>query len=89
MNQIKNLLTVSVLLFTVSTVTAEETPKNINRQDVSTKGTEFNFEDLLVQGKYHFTDESVTTVEQDKVLDALLGVRKDFKDRIERSSEVF
>ena len=48
--------------------------------------TEVNFDDLLVQGKYHFSDEAVTTVEQDKVLDALLGVRKDFKDRIKRSA---
>ncbi len=50
------------------------------------KSTDMTFEELLVQGKYHFTDEAVTTVEQDKVLDALLEVRKDFKDRIEQSA---
>mgnify|MGYP001370558963 CR=1 FL=1 len=49
--------------------------------------TEHSFEDLLVQGKYHFSDESVTTVEEDKVLDALIGVRTDFKDRLENSAE--
>jgi len=48
--------------------------------------TTHNFEDLLIQGKYHFSDESVATVEEDKVLDALLGIRKDFKDRIESSA---
>lgn len=48
--------------------------------------TEHNFEDLLVQGKYHFSDEAVTTVEEDKVLDSLLGVRSDFKDKIEQSA---
>lgn len=53
--------------------------KKANRTDIS-------FEDLLVQGKYHFSDEAVVTVENDKVLDALLGVRKDFKDRIRRSA---
>lgn len=47
--------------------------------------TDHNFEDLLVQGKYHFSDEAVTTVEEDKVLDSLLGVRTDFKDKIEQS----
>ncbi len=47
--------------------------------------TEHNFEDLLVQGKYHFSDEAVTTVEEDKVLDSLLGIRTDFKDKIEQS----
>lgn len=50
------------------------------------KSTEVSFEDVLVQGKYHFSDEAVTTVEDDKILDALLGVRTDFKDRLKRSS---
>ena len=49
------------------------------------RSTDVSFEDVLVQGKYHFSDEAVTTVEQDKVLDSLLGVRKDFKDRIRKS----
>ena len=48
--------------------------------------TKMSFEDLLVKGKYHFSDEAVVTVEEDKVLDALLPVRKDFKDRIKRSA---
>jgi hypothetical protein len=50
------------------------------------KSTDMSFDELLVQGKYHFTDEAVTTVEQDKVLDGLLEVRKDFKDRIQQSA---
>jgi hypothetical protein len=37
-----------------------------------------SFDELLVQGKYHFTGEAVTTVEQDKVLDGLLQVQKRF-----------
>lgn len=50
------------------------------------KTTDVSFEDVLVQGKYHFSDEAVTTVENDKVLDALLGVRTDFKDRLKKSA---
>lgn len=50
---------------------------------------EHSFEDLLVQGKYHFSDEAVTTVEDDKVLDSLIGVRSDFKDRIKQSSGLY
>jgi hypothetical protein len=49
--------------------------------------TDHAFDDVLVQGKYHFSDEAVTTVEEDKVLDALIGVRTDFKDRLEQSAE--
>ena len=48
--------------------------------------TAHNFEDLLIQGKYHFSDEAVTTVEADKVFDSLIGVRSDFKDRLEDSA---
>ena len=48
---------------------------------------EISFDEILVQGKHHFSDEAVVTVEQDKVLDALLEVRKDFKDRIRKSAK--
>lgn len=51
--------------------------------------TKHDFEDLLVQGKYHFSDDVVTTVEEDKVLDSLIGVRQDFKDKIENSESQF
>jgi hypothetical protein len=52
----------------------------------SGKSKDVSFDEVLVQGKYQFADESVTTVEQDKVLDGLLGVRLDFKDRIKQSA---
>lgn len=57
-----------------------------NSKSPTSEKTEHNFEDLLVQGKYHFSDEAVTTVEEDKVLDSLLGIRTDFKDKIEQSA---
>ena len=57
-----------------------------NKPKGSQLSTEISFEDLLVKGKHHFSDEAVTTVEQDKILDALLKVRKDFKDRIKKSA---
>jgi hypothetical protein len=65
----------------------EETTKAAAAGKTST--TNVNFEDLLVQGKYHFSDESVTTVEDDKVLDSLIGVRSDFKDRLKQSSGLY
>ena len=42
-------------------------------QNINSKNQEVSFEDLLVEGKYHFSDEAVVTVEDDKILDALLG----------------
>ena len=71
--------------------TEKTTEKTIEKpiEKTTKKTTEVSFEDVLVQGKYHFSDEAVTTVEEDKVLDALLGVRKDFQDRIKKSAERF
>ncbi len=80
------LLIFAVLLGVSSFAQAEEAQPKVKKNG---KVTEVNFEDLLVQGKYHFSDEAVVTVEQDKVLDALLGVRTDFKDRIEQSATRF
>lgn len=54
----------------------------VNSEPSSLK-TQHTFDDFLVQGKFHFSDQSVVTVEEDKVLDGLVGVRKDFKDRIQ------
>jgi len=59
----------------------------VNQQTLNSKPstlkTEHTFDDFLVQGKFHFSDHTVVTVEEDKVLDGLVGVRKDFKDRIQ------
>lgn len=65
--------------------TAAETPPE--RKPANSGQVTHSFEDILVQGKYHFSDEAVTTIEEDKVLDSLIGVRTDFKDRLEQSAE--
>jgi hypothetical protein len=71
------------LAFSFSALAAETPPP----KPAADSSTSHSFEDLLVQGKYHFSDEAVTTVEEDKVLDSLIGVRTDFKDRLEQSAE--
>ena len=79
-----------VLVVSISgSALAESKTKSENgsvKKEGSQNKKEVSFEDLLVQGKYQFADEAVTTVEDDKVLDSLLGVRKDFKDRLKRSA---
>lgn len=87
----KTLILMSCMLSVVA-FAATEAAKNETKTTAAAAAkadksqTEHSFEDLLVQGKYHFSDESVTTVEEDKVLDALIGVRTDFKDRLEDSA---
>lgn len=72
----------TVLGFGSASVASEKT-EEAGKKDLSTS---HSFEDLLVQGKYHFSDEAVSTVEEDKVLDSLIGVRSDFKDRLKKST---
>ncbi len=64
----------------------EESKDQKNNKNAK-KTTDVSFDDILVQGRYNFSDEAVTTVEEDKVLDALLGVRKDFDDRVKISRD--
>lgn len=51
----------------------------------STKTTDANFNDLLIRGKRKKMRQGEATIESDKVLDALIGVRKDFQDRVKKS----
>ncbi|MBL7543643.1 MAG: hypothetical protein JNL11_07480 [Bdellovibrionaceae bacterium] len=85
-NAAENVVPESVTAKTQATVNEKTTSKTASQSSTKTEKTEHSFEDLLVQGKYHFSDEAVTTVEEDKVLDSLLGIRTDFKDKIEQSA---
>ncbi|MGE3759681.1 MAG: hypothetical protein AB7H97_18080 [Pseudobdellovibrionaceae bacterium] len=84
----RKLLLILVLGLGSSAFAAPAT-KGDARKPADSSATAHSFEDLLVQGKYHFSDEAVTTVEEDKVLDSLIGVRTEFKDRLEQSAERF
>ncbi len=49
--------------------------------------TDHEFEDKLVNGQYQYPDEATATVDDEKILDDLVGVRKEFKDRLKQSAE--
>ena len=86
MNICKIMLAIlSFSLMNFSSSFAAENTATVDSKPGSSAKTH-NFEDLLIQGKYHFSDEAVTTVEADKVFDSLIGVRSDFKDRLEQSA---
>lgn len=74
---------ISFLFVILSALTVSAAPKQGAAQGQKSK--EMSFEEILIQGKYQFSDEAVTTVEQDKVLEGLIGVKTDFKDRMEES----
>lgn len=83
MKRIAFILLTTVAVFTVIPAIAQ----NNKQTTTSTTSKSHNFEDLLVNGKYHFSDEAISTVEADKVFDSLIGLRTDFKDRLEASAQ--
>lgn len=44
-------------------------------------GTSFSFDAASVRGKYQMAGQGIASVEDEKVLDDLLGLRRSFKDR--------
>ncbi len=44
-------------------------------------GTNFSFDSASVRGKYQMAGQGIAMVEDEKVLDDLLGLRRSFKDR--------
>ncbi|MBC7420620.1 MAG: hypothetical protein H7328_07825 [Bdellovibrio sp.] len=84
---IKQLVILPFMTIGLMALAAPTTPKAASSTAAKKNSqTEMNFEDLLVNGQYHFSDEAVTTVEEDKVLNSLIGIRTDFKDRMKQSS---
>ncbi|MCC7405235.1 MAG: hypothetical protein IT288_12625 [Bdellovibrionales bacterium] len=48
--------------------------------------TDITFDGSTVHGRYNTADEATATVEDEKMLNRLLGVRLDFKDRLQTNS---
>ena len=83
-------LMTTLLLFLVSAQTSQA--KNVTTKSgskVGKKSTDLSFQDYLIKGQYDYALESEVTVQQDKVLEALLKVPKDFNSRIESSFDSF
>lgn len=49
--------------------------------------TNVRFDADTVYGRYQYSDEALATVEDEKLMTSLLGVRKDFKDRLQMSTK--
>ena len=49
--------------------------------------TDVSFDDSVLHGQYQTPDEALARVENEKGYGDLVGVRKHFKDRLQRASE--
>ena len=68
-----------------TTTAAAAASKNAATGPADKLTTDAQFGDHMVGGQYQVPFETVSTVENEKSIDSLIGVRKNFKDRIERS----
>lgn len=55
------------------------------KSDVKNLSTQVDFNDQVVGGKYQSPMEALSVVEDEKSIDDLIGVRKNFNDREQRS----
>ena len=49
--------------------------------------TDVKFDDSVLHGRYQAPDDALAKVENEKLLRDLVGVRKNFKDRLKQASE--
>jgi hypothetical protein len=85
LKSLKNITILALLLF--GTLSAEAKVKK-NVPEGQRLSTDVSFDGRLVKGKYQYSTESITTVENEKGIDDLIGVRKNFKDRLQRSEDL-
>ena len=65
----------------------QQVTKNVTQKDKDSQlGTAFSFEAASVLGKYQTAGQGIAMVEDEKVLDDLLGLRRSFKDRENQES---
>jgi hypothetical protein len=76
------LLASSVALAGQAPAKAKSVTKN---KPGSRLSTDVRFNDQMVGGQYQVPMEALSVVENEKSIDDLIGVRKNFKDRIEKS----
>lgn len=82
----KTLIFILVLIFCLNSFANSTHAKKPSKKSALKLQTEVDFSDLLVNGKYQYADQAVASVEDEKGLNDLLGIRKHFKDRLSQSS---
>jgi hypothetical protein len=83
MKYLKVILATLIMSSIALATTAPTKKAKVKKSGLSTN---VNFEDQLVNGKYAYPDEALATVEDEKLLNDLLAVRKNFKDRLKQTS---
>ncbi len=70
--------------FASTTAQKKSTPKAAAKKQ-SSLTTDAKFDDQAVGGKYQLPMEALSIVENEKSIDDLIGVRKNFRDRVQKT----
>ena len=76
-----------VLVLLLASTVVFAAPNKSRKVRFSKLNTNHNFEDKLIDGKYQYPDEANAKVDDEKLLDDLIGVRKNFRDRMKESAQ--
>lgn len=85
--QVTAILLTLTALVTFSFEASAAAKKGAKKSSDSGLSTEVHFDGTDVNGRYQTAPEAVSTVEDEKLLEDLLGVREDFKDRLKKMSK--
>ena len=86
--KILNLMIFGAMLLQLPNIAKANSNANLKVRVIKSKlKMEHDFSDKLVNGQYQYPDEATATVDDEKILDDLVGVRKEFKDRLNQSAE--
>jgi len=86
----KALIIILTIVFSFSSFAKKKKPTpsyKVKKLNHSNLKTNMKFNDFRVNGKFMFSREAISKVEGDKNLSDLLGLRTNFKDRLEDLSK--
>lgn len=90
MTRLLLLFTFGLVIAAPNALAAAAKAKRVVKKTASAKGelsTDVRFGDSVLHGQYQVPEEALAKVENEKVLNDLLGIRKHFKDRLLEAAE--
>lgn len=84
----KTILVSLIILTTVSTLQVLASSKGSTASSSAKLSTDIKFNGQMVGGKVQSPFESLTEVENEKQINDLIGVRKNFNDRIQKTKQM-
>ena len=80
----KILFTILIFIVLTPSFSMAQSKGQTNRSATKNLSTDIQFDFSNIYGRYNTADEAIATVEDEKIMGRLLGLRMDFKDRLQK-----